>query len=213
MRTIAQAASIAGDVDVVEVEAGIYPSDVAVWRQASLTIRAVGGRVRLIADGANAEEKAIWVIRNGEFTIEGFEFAGARVPDGNGAGIRFERGRLTVRDSRDGDGNASYELEFPDGGIARVQANLIEQSAHSSNPVIVSIGAEGYRWPVNELDMSDNTVVNRRDGAAVFVRAALGPMRATLTGNTWVGRGRLELPIEYRESGNRRVGLADNARR
>ncbi|MCD6680913.1 MAG: hypothetical protein LT102_09710 [Burkholderiaceae bacterium] len=290
MRTIAQAASIAGDGDVVEVEAGTYSGDVAVWRQASLAIRAVGGRVRLIADGASAEEKAIWVIRNGDFTIEGFEFAGARVPDGNGAGIRFERGRLTVRDSRfldnqmglltgndagsrlivercefsgpvdgahwyhnlyvglidslvvreswshsarvghllksrarvnhvvdsrlvDGDGTASYELEFPNGGIARVHANLIEQSPRSSNPVIVSIGAEGYRWPVNELDMSDNTVVNRRHGAAVFVRAALGPLRATLTGNTWVGRGQLELPIEYRESGNRKVGLADHARR
>ncbi len=289
VRTIAQAASIARDGDIVEVDAGTYRHDVAVWLQSSLTIRAVGGRARLLADGANAEGKAIWVIRDGDFTVEGFDFVGARVPDGNGAGIRFERGRLTVRDSRfldnqmglltsndaharltiercefsgptdgahwyhnlyvgliarlvvrdswshsaraghllksrareneivgnrlvDGDGNASYELELPNGGIAQVRDNLIEQSARSSNPVIVSIGAEGYRWPLNELDMKGNTVVNRRTGSAVFVRAAVGPMTATLTDNVWVGRGRLELPIELREVRNRRTGLAGEPR-
>jgi hypothetical protein len=47
----------------------------------------------LLAAGHSAEDKAILVVRNGEVRIENIEFRGTRVPDGNGAGIRFERGR------------------------------------------------------------------------------------------------------------------------
>lgn len=100
VRTIAEAAKIARDGDTVEVAAGTYRGDVALWRQKRLTIRAVGGRAVIHADGQSAEGKGIWVLRDGEFVIDGFDFIGARVPDGNGAGIRFERGRLTVRNSR-----------------------------------------------------------------------------------------------------------------
>ncbi len=98
--TIAQAARLARDGDTVEVQAGEYRGDVATWPQKRLTIRAVGGRARLIADGKAAQGMGIWVIPNGEFLIEGFDFEGARVSDRNGAGIRFHRGKLIVRDSR-----------------------------------------------------------------------------------------------------------------
>jgi parallel beta helix pectate lyase-like protein len=92
------AAGIARNGDVVEIEAGIYAGDAAVWRQHRLTIRGVGGRAYLRADGAQAEGKAIWVIKGSDVTVEGVEFSGAKVPDGNGAGIRFEGAGLTVRD-------------------------------------------------------------------------------------------------------------------
>lgn len=98
VRTIAEAARLARDGDVVEIQAGVYRGDVAVWLQRRLTIRAVGGRVRLIADGRSAEGKGIWVIRNGEFDVSGIDFVGARVADRNGAGIRFEGGTLRVSD-------------------------------------------------------------------------------------------------------------------
>lgn len=39
------------------------------------------------------------MIRNGEFIVDNIEFRNARVADGNGAGIRFERGRLEVLNS------------------------------------------------------------------------------------------------------------------
>lgn len=95
--TFAAAARQARDGDTVEAAPGDYRRDVAVWTQKDLTIRAAGGgRVRLIADGASAEDKAIFVVR-GTATIQDIEFAGARVGDGNGAGIRFERGRLLVK--------------------------------------------------------------------------------------------------------------------
>ena len=98
LSTIDDAARLARTGDTVEVQSGVYRGDVAVWEQKQLTIRAVGGRARLYADGRSAEGKAIWVIRRGDFTISGFDFIGARVADRNGAGVRFEGGRLRVAD-------------------------------------------------------------------------------------------------------------------
>lgn len=96
VKTIAEAARLAKDDDVVEIASGQYHGDVAVWSQKRLTIRGVGDRPVLVAAGKHAEGKAIWVIRNGDFEIHNIEFRGARVADANGAGIRFEKGRLRV---------------------------------------------------------------------------------------------------------------------
>lgn len=97
-RLPSMAAQVARDGDLVEIDAGIYEKDAAVWRQNNLTIRAVGnGRAHLKADGVNAEGKAIWVIKGNNVTIENIEFSGARVDDQNGAGIRLEGIGLTVR--------------------------------------------------------------------------------------------------------------------
>lgn len=284
IRTIAEAARLARDGDTVEVQAGEYRGDVAVWLQKKLTIRSVGGPAVLVADGHAAEGKGIWVIRNGEFEIEGFDFVGARVPSRNGAGIRFERGKLTVRDSRfidnqmglltgndaaseltvercefrgptDGDhwyhnlyagtiarltvigswshksrrghllksrareshilynrltdegGTASYELEFANGGIARVIGNVIEQSPRTDNRTLVSFGAEGYRWPANRLALSHNTVVNRAL-TGTFLRVSPGQVAVQLYNNLWVGPGDAVLPSGIAESGNQRVSLS-----
>lgn len=95
--TIAEAARQAKDGQIVEILAGNYYGDVALWSQRQLTIRGIGGRVRLYADGKSAEGKAIWVFRNGDFIVENIEFIDAKVSDKNGAGIRAEAGSLTVR--------------------------------------------------------------------------------------------------------------------
>lgn len=97
--SIELAAKMARDGDLIEIDAGDYYGDVALWYQKRLTIRAVGGRARLHATGRSAESKAIWVIRNGEFDISNIEFVGAKVSDRNGAGIRFENGHLRIRNS------------------------------------------------------------------------------------------------------------------
>jgi hypothetical protein len=95
--TVAAALQRAADGDTIEVPSGQYRGDVAVILQRQLTIRGVGAtRPVMLADGRHAEGKAIWVVRDGDITIENIEFRGARVPDLNGAGVRFERGRLTV---------------------------------------------------------------------------------------------------------------------
>lgn len=100
IKTLAQASTLARSGAVVEVDAGKYVGDVAAWNQDALTIRAVGGRVTLVAAGAAAEGKAIWVMRGGQMSVDGFDFIGARVPDRNGAGIRLEKGKLLIRNCR-----------------------------------------------------------------------------------------------------------------
>jgi hypothetical protein len=220
------------------------------------------------------------VIRDGTFDVDGFDFEGTRVADRNGAGIRFERGALTVRDSRfidnengiltsndrrselvvercmfsgnghgDGQshnlyvgkierltvrgsyfraarvghllksrarvsevlynrltdeagGRASYELEFPSGGIVSAIGNLVEQGPATENPTIVSFGAEGYGWPENVLSFVHNTVVNRRAHGGVFVRARSGNARVLLANNVFAGRGAVAIAAPAEEVGN-----------
>ncbi len=92
-----QAAEIAGDGAIIEIDAGVYEGDVCVWRQNDLTIRGVGGYAHLKADGRSAEQKAIWVIKGRNCTVENIELSGAAIPDRNGAGIRIEGPGLTIR--------------------------------------------------------------------------------------------------------------------
>jgi hypothetical protein len=263
--TIAEAARIAGDGALIEVDAGTYRGDVAVWTQRDLRIRAVGGRARLVANGVSAKGKAIWVVRSERMTIEGFDFEDAAVPDRNGAGIRFKRGHLLVRDctfrdnqsgilagndsaatldvedsefvalhpedgqnhhlyagaigrlsvsgsyfhlgaighllkSRaalnvirynrltDETGDASSELEFPNGGLAFVIGNIIQQSARSANPHLLAFGAEGYASAVNELYLVNNTLVDDMPGGGIFIRVRSGAGRVQAINNLWVGR-------------------------
>ena len=97
--TPAEAARAVEGGTVVEIAAGRYVDDIAVWRQSGLVLRAVGGTVELEAaspieyrlgeDGANG--KAIWVIAGEDVRVEGIRFRGAHLPDGgNAAGIRLE---------------------------------------------------------------------------------------------------------------------------
>lgn len=250
--TIRAASLAAKDGDVVEIQAGQYVGDVAVWLQTRLTIRGIGGRAQIVANGASVEGKGIWVIRNGNFVVENIEFTGARVPDRNGAGIRFENGTLTVRNSvfkynengiltannatqvltlegcefgnngyGDGSshnlyagkigrltvtgsyfhharvghllksrakenfiinnrltdevgGTASYELNFPNGGLAYVVGNIIQQSATSPNGTIIAFGEEGIGWPQNQIYLVNNTIVNDRTAGGTTLRVASG---------------------------------------
>ena len=97
LKTPSAAATVARDGDVVEIEAGVYPGDAAVWTQNDLTLRGVGGLAQLRADGAHAEAKAIWVVKGANTTVENIEFSNAKVPDRNGAGIRLEGPGLLIR--------------------------------------------------------------------------------------------------------------------
>lgn len=90
------AAAVARDGDTVLIDAGTYPGDVATWPQDDLTLRGVGGRAHVRADGHDAQGKAIWVIAGDRVRVDRVELSGAAVPDRNGAGIRAEGTDLTV---------------------------------------------------------------------------------------------------------------------
>ncbi|MDN3919326.1 hypothetical protein [Roseateles violae] len=264
IKTLAGAARQARDGMVIEVETGDYVSDVAVWTQSDLTLRAVG-RVRMVANGPLAQGKAIFVCSGERMRIEGFEFVGAKTRDRNGAGVRLESGSLRLvdcvfRDNETGlltsndknarleiencdfgaivrregqthnlyvgeiaqlkvsgsyfhhgqlghllksraavnhifynrlsdeiGGEASYELEFPNGGQALVVGNLIQQSSTTQNPQLISFGSEGYTWPRQELQLINNTLVDRLPSGGIYLRVAPGPAQVRVLNNVLAG--------------------------
>ena len=93
------AARVARSGDTIEIDAGVYDNDYATWRQDNLTIRGVGGSVHLRSAGNIPNGKAIWIVTGDDISIENIEFSGAKVADTNGAGIRHERGKLTLRNT------------------------------------------------------------------------------------------------------------------
>lgn len=290
VKTIAEAAIRARAGAIIEVDAGTYVGDVAVWQKDNITVRAVGGRVRLLANGVAAEGKGIWVVRATGMRVEGFDFEGAAVPSRNGAGIRLDSGSLNVKDcgffhnemglltnndpetvlevensefaynmrpdghnhnlyvgaiarlsvtgsyfhhatighllksraaenyifynrltDEDG-GRASYELEFPNGGVAYVVGNQIQQGPLTENRTLVSFGAEGYTRANNALYLVGNTLVDDFLGWGKWLaikpptqRGPDGvPIQVTVkaVNNLLVGGGQLQLdlPAELRNN-------------
>lgn len=94
-----EAARLARPGDTVEIDAGVYENDHATWQQDDLVIRAVGGTAHLAFSGNIPNGKAIWIVAGNNVLIENIEFSGATVRDSNGAGIRHERGNLTLRNT------------------------------------------------------------------------------------------------------------------
>lgn len=268
VKTLAAAAAQAKAGQTIEVQAGEYAADVALWSADDLTLRAVGGRVRMLAKGAHAQGKGIFVTTGKRMTIEGFDFVGARVPDRNGAGIRLERGSLTLRDCRfqdnengllaandgsielrieacdfgaiapgegrthncyvggigrltvigsyfhhgasghllktraavnhifynrltDETGRASFELEFPNGGVALVMGNVIQQSATTENFHLIAYGSEGLTNRRNELHLINNTLVDRRPAGGVYLRMSQQAQKLRLINNLLCGKHEL----------------------
>ncbi|MDR7271144.1 hypothetical protein J2X20_003802 [Pelomonas saccharophila] len=269
VKSLAAAARQARDGMVVEVDAGEYRADVATWRQHGLILRAVGGRVSLVAAGAHAQGKGIFVTAGRRQRIEGFDFIGAAVPDRNGAGIRVEAGSLTLVDCRFADnenglltandesieldivdcdfgpialregkthnlyvgtikrlavtgsyfhhgqlghllksraarnhilynrlsdeigGRASYELEFPNGGVAVVMGNLIVQSSTTQNPHLISFGVEGAKWEQQALYLVNNTLVDQLPGGGIWLRVTPPQAEVVLANNLLVGGPKL----------------------
>ncbi len=97
LATPAAAARAARDGDAILIDAAEYPDSRAVWPQDRLLIRGINGRPHLVAGETLAQGKAIWVFNGDEVVVENVEFSGARLASGNGAGIRAQGRRLTVR--------------------------------------------------------------------------------------------------------------------
>ncbi len=92
-----QVSTLVSNGDTVNIEAGVYPSDVARWQADNLVLRGVGGFAHLESNGLSWGGKAIWVIQGDNTIVEWIEFSECQVPDHNGAGIRLEGLNLTVR--------------------------------------------------------------------------------------------------------------------
>lgn len=113
--------AIGDGAGTVRIEPGVY-RDCAVQGAGNVGFVAqVPGQS--VFDGAACEGKATLVLRGRSARVEGLIFQNVRVPDANGAGIRLERGDLTVRQSwfRDSE-QGILSADDPAGAV------LIEQS-------------------------------------------------------------------------------------
>ncbi len=162
------AAKVARDGDIVEIAAGTYRGDVAVWTANNLTIRGVGGKVQLLAAGRSAQSKAIWVLRGNNYHIENISFSGARVPDRNGAGIRLEGAGLVI-DNCDFHDNQMGILA----GTNQASDVVIRNSRFIHNVVegTQSLGHNIYVGQVNSLTVTDSLVEGAVRGHNVKSRA------------------------------------------
>ena len=98
-------AAIGNGEGTIRIAPGHY-SDCAVQDSGRVTYRAEKPLTAIFGGGI-CEGKAVLVLRGRGATVDGLVFEHLRVPDGNGAGIRIEKGSLTVtrsifRDSEEG---------------------------------------------------------------------------------------------------------------
>ncbi len=97
--------AIGGGTGTIRIAPGRY-ADCAVQTQGSVSyIAATPGQT--VFDGVACEDKAALVLRGSSARVEGLVFANIKVGDWNGAGIRLEKGNLSVsqswfRDSQQG---------------------------------------------------------------------------------------------------------------
>ncbi len=92
-------------------------------------------------------------------------------------------------------GEASYEIDLPNGGLALVADNRIGQSAHTGNHAMLSFGAEGEAWEPSRLELRDNEFRNDAEGLGALVHIWWDRLPASAQargqGNRLIGSGRL----------------------
>jgi MYXO-CTERM domain-containing protein len=84
-------------------------------------------------------------------------------------------------------GTDSYEVDLPNGGLAVLVGNILEQGSATQNPVIVTFAEEGATNPTQRFYLVNNTLVNNRAGGT-YVRL-VGSASAVVTNNLFLGAG------------------------
>jgi len=91
-------------------------------------------------------------------------------------------------------GRASYELNFPNGGVVRLVGNIVQQQPETENGIMISVGEEGITWPRTTVELASNTLVNDHPHGGAFLRVAPGAQRVATFNNLLVGPGRYLAP-------------------
>jgi hypothetical protein len=192
---VSDAAAVARDGDEIEIAAGTYARDVTVWTQARLLIRGVGGRPVMDARGTVAEGKAIWVFRNGDHVIDGIEFRGARADDHNGAGIRFEQGRLLVRNCRFEDNENAILTSNDAASELRIEDSEFSQAPRDRG----SLKHLLYIGRIGRFTMTGSRVHQGFEGHLVKTRAQINDLRYNLIYDGAGGKAAYE--VEFPDGG------------
>jgi hypothetical protein len=174
-RTITAAYNAAVAGDTIAIDAGTYPNETIFIGKNDLTLRGVGGRAHIKWDNGDyltntaliGNGKGILVIGANNVTIESIELSGAKVADENGAGIRYEGGNLTIRDSY---------FHHNENGILGAGGStstlLIENSVFERNGYCIPTCAHNvYIGNMGALIFRFNKSVNSKEGHTLKSRA------------------------------------------
>jgi hypothetical protein len=80
----------------------------------------------------------------------------------NGNMVKSRARRTVITGSRvyDEDGEVSYSIDLPNGGIATITDNVIVQGPNSPNRAIISFATESAPYPGSSLTVENNTILN-----------------------------------------------------
>jgi len=103
--TLSAAVAAAKSGDIIQVQAGTYTNDFPETINVSITIEGIGGLANFVATEPPPNEKGILVIGSASdspnVTLSNLEFSGVAISaadGGNGAGVRYQAGNLTIND-------------------------------------------------------------------------------------------------------------------
>lgn len=173
--TIKAAVAASARGDTILIDAGVYVDDfVGIYHD--LTLKSVGGTAHLRATVSPPNGKAIIDVGGPGVTVTlaGLELSGAAVPDGNGAGVRYEGGTLTLRDMNvhhNEDGLLANS--DPNGSITITGSNFHENGSGTGYTHNIYVGS------IAQLTVRDSTITGVKAGHNIKSRAAA----TTITGN------------------------------
>jgi len=147
----------------------------------------------------------LYVGRIAKLTITGSRFHQGF--EGHMIKSRARETRIHYNLIHDGEnGEASYEIDLPNGGLVTLVGNVIGQSASSQNPVLVAYGTEERPWPDSRLYVAHNTFVSQRWLPAWFLRVFKDRLPASVqvhaVNNLTVGPGVFSLGNPGEFAGN-----------
>jgi hypothetical protein len=125
-KTPSAAAAMAKDGDRIAIHPGTY-FDCAVWTANHLIVAGIGNPDTIVIADKSCQGKALFVIAGDNITVENLTLANAKVPDGNGAGIRAEGRNLTVTNVRFMD-NQNGILTGATGGTITIRDSLFDRN-------------------------------------------------------------------------------------
>jgi hypothetical protein len=117
---VAAAVAASQDGDIIYVQAGTYANDGAT--NTKISIVGVGGLAHFISTTPPSNGKGIFVT-NTDVTFDHVELSDATVGDGNGAGIRYHAGHLTITNSYIHDNQDGILGDAAAAGVIDVEAS------------------------------------------------------------------------------------------
>jgi hypothetical protein len=164
-KTPSAAAAVARDGDQITIQPGEY-FDCAVWNANRLVVEGVGDAARIVVTDKACQGKALFVTVGDGITIRNLTLTRARVPDGNGAGIRAEGKGLVVDNVRFLN-NQNGVLAGNRGGSIVIRNSLFDRNGFCDAACSHGI----YAGELDLLQVENSRFIGTRQGHHIKSRA------------------------------------------